>query len=545
VRPVLVVLVSVLLALASASDARADRLLLESYAGNRLSDAERVAPLVREVFTRRGFIADLSTLRVLLREHTYRPGVATPGFDAVLRRQVGLAATQLSEEKFDLVAANLGKVIDQMRQNSFVVAHDQKLRDEALHALVFYALACSRRAQLLSGASRASDAALAERLRDEALNEVARSFPPRSVNRFNFGREAEDLASKAFERIDRVGRGRLLISVDPRATVYVNEVVQRATAGEIGNLLPGVYRVLVEAPTGESRLYEVSVSANQTARLTINWEADALLTAGAGVALHYLSEKEFRFSLEAQVIGDLARQHTDAIVAATMTIARAHGRFVVIATSYDVAKRRALRRGKVELAGSASDEQTLDHLVDHIMRHDVIGVIALPIVDDEVPPPPLSASPAPAPDLTPSSMRPGPVAMRVPEPGSEAASKPTSALPPAGPALPADAPALAPAAPATATAGNRGMKWLAAGGAVAAFGLGALGLYLDYGCFGADCRYEYTNAGLIGYTSLGVGVGLASVATYLFIRDARASGSPRLTLSPTLSGAMVRWSADF
>jgi hypothetical protein len=82
------------------------------------------------------------------------------------------------------------------------------------------------------------------------------------------------------------------------------------------------------------------------------------------------------------------------------------------------------------------------------------------------------------------------------------------------------------------------LKWSTSVGAVATLAAGGALLYLHETCGpeGDPCR---GNSPTLAYVSIGAGVALGAVATYLFVSDDQGSRGPRLSLQPTRHGAMV------
>jgi hypothetical protein len=496
----------------------ADRLLFESYVGNRPAEANRIAPLIRSVFERRGFTVDPQVLTMLFREHAYRPGLVAPKFADTLKRASLAAEDDFSEEKYAKVAEDLGKLILSMRQNLLIFTREPKYRDLALRVLVYYALACDRQAQVLTLAGKPDEAAKAERLRDDTMTEVIRSFPSKTITSKGFGQDAEILFLQIREQLNKAGRGRLLISTsDPDAVIYLDEIVQGTAKVDIADLVPGIYRVLIQMPTGEARQYEAEVTAKQVARLTVDWGVDSLLVLvlEGWAGFKYPTEKEH--AREAQLVHLLAQTHTNASVAATVTVVHAHGQLAVIGTSYDTRSGKLLASGRVELTGSPSNDTMLNHLVDCLMGEQVEGVMPVRHPEYTPPPPEVEVSrppPAPAPTTT-STVR-----TTVPDISRPAEAEHPRELP----------------------------KWLAAGGAVGALALGSYALYKDNTCDGVSdengiCKYRYTRAAPIGYASVGTGLVLGALATYLFLRTTRKA--PKVTVAPSHTGALIRWDGEF
>lgn len=505
-RSILQILLVVAMLSTSARTVRAERVVFESYVGNRPPEAERIAPLVRMVFDRRGFTVDPKVLAARLREHAYRPGISSPRageLGELLKRRALAGENYYASGNFAAATTELEKLLTTIRQNPLALARTPKYRELAMRALVFYALAKGRRAQAPD--MRPDDVTAALRERDDSMDELVRSFPSKVISARAFGEEAERLFLKARDRLNKAGRGSISIAVsDPDAVIYLNEIVHGTTKVDVGDIVPGTYRVLVQAPTGESRQYDVEVVAHQVARLTIDWDLDSLINIGSWVGFRFPTEKEH--AREALLIHRLVEKHTDASIAATLTVTRAHGHVAVIGTTYGVHNGRLLRSGIVELPGRpAEDEKQLNRLVDYIM-----GIAS----GDGV-------QAVPHPEYTPL---PDAEAVDV-----FATSRP---VPPSVPAAPNQDVSLPPASAAADP--HELSKWLVAGGATASLSMAAAGLYTDDQCVKP-----------LGYVALGAGMVLGGLAVYLFLDGPSDSKASRITIIPSRSEPMVGWSTKF
>lgn len=391
-------LATLLVVTLGASRAVAEQIAIESFVGQRSPDAERVMPLVRAVFDRHGFTVQPAVLTRLFRAHAFRPGLVASKFARELPGKTEDGVNAFVNEKFDDAARILGELIAGIRRSPLVIARDPKNHALAFQVLLFYALASGRQAEIALVANHREEAAQAVRRRDDAMTELIRSFPSKIVTGKEYGHEAEVLYKRNRGELDATGRGRLTVTVsDPDAVIYINEIVQGTAKIAVGDFVPGSYRVLVQLPTEESREYELEVIANQEARLDIDWGVDSMFGVGAWVGFRYPTEKDH--AREAQLVRRIARQHTNATVAVTLTVTRSHGRPAVVATAYDVATGRLVHSSMVELA-SNHDEEAIDHLVDCITGTEGAMTECLAVEHPEYTPPP----PEPKLDDTPPAL---------------------------------------------------------------------------------------------------------------------------------------------
>lgn len=553
--------------------AHADRLLFESYVGNRPTEAARIVPLIRSVFDRHGFTSDPQVLAMFFREHAHRPGLVAPRFADALKRAALRAEDDFSEEKYQKMIEDLGNLIVAMRQNAQIFTREPKYREFALHVLVFYALACGRQARVL--VDKSDDAAKLERLRDDTMAEVIRSFPSKIITSKSFGDEGGQLFLRVRDRINQAGRGRVSIESDPDAVIYINETAQGTGKVDVGDLVPGIYRVLIQMPTGEARQYEIEVVANQVARLVIDWSVDSLLVLDTWAGFKYPSEKEH--AREAALVHLLAQTHTNASITATVTVTHARSHLAVTGTSYETRSGKILHSGRVELTGSPSNDTMLNRLADCLVN-DLCAEGVLPVGHPEYTPPPpepkVEETPPVAPpvEVTVATTSPAPAVVRSHRGWAKWVAAGSSAILLAGGAYVADRSYtvcdLARPGSCTTRAYDVGgyaaldtgvalgalslywffdlgpeqlpARWLIGGG-VAALAAG-VGLYAIDQDPGPDALHYRDSAppgiavGMLGLASIGVGV-------WCWTRDAHASSAPIMSLSS--SRAVVGWRGEF
>jgi hypothetical protein len=317
-----------------------------------------------------------------------------------------------------------------------------------------------------------------------------RSFPSKIFTKKEFGDEGVKLLSDARDQINRVGRGRISMTTsDPDALVYVDEIAQGTGKADVGDLIPGVYRVLIVIPSGEGREYQVEVTANQTSRLAVNWDIDSLLVFGPTYAgFKYRTEKDH--ALEAVLVRTLARAHTNASIAATVGVTYQRSRLGVTGTSYNTTTGEIFRSGHIELTGTPPNDIMVTRLAECLVTRagEACAEGVLPVSHPEytAPPAPPKVDDSPA----------------LPEP------------PPATPSI---------IARTDETSGSvrSWPKWLAAGGSAALLVGGTLlvnkGRHIcDLPV--SDCQIPLSYA-VAGYTALDAGVALGAVSAYWFYTD--------------------------
>jgi len=99
---------------------------------------------------------------------------------------------------------------------------------------------------------------------------------------------------------------------------------------------------------------------------------------------------------------------------------------------------------------------------------------------------------------------------------------------------------------ASPTDSQRWIGYAAGGGAAGTLALGIFSLSKEYGCNSdPGCKDSYPRAGLVGYTSIGVGVALGAFAIYWLTREPRPVRSSSIMVLPSSSGATASFTKEF
>jgi hypothetical protein len=241
-------------------------LLIESYADERPPDADRVLAPLRDRLQRRGTATTAAAIAALLGHQLPLPGAAEPTLTAAeLAERVHLGFASAARGDYRLAIRQLEAALASARESPSIVVADASAPAWLTRALAGLAFARGRMGDL-DGAA-------------EAMAEQLRSFPEHPVMRNELGPEAEKLYGATRRALEAAPRGSLLVDVsEPGARIYVNEVGRGRGGTFAGALLPGTYRILVEA-SGTGRRYTARVRAGETTRLSIDWDVDARLVA--------------------------------------------------------------------------------------------------------------------------------------------------------------------------------------------------------------------------------------------------------------------------
>jgi hypothetical protein len=332
---------------------------------------------------------------------------------------------------------------------------------------------------------------------ERAFQELVRSFPDQDLAiRNGYGTEPSQRYQMAHKQLDRQGRGTLLVTVnDPGALIFINEMDRPQNATFEADVLPGLYRVLVQMPGAPGRLYPVVVEPNKKLQIQIDAAFDAAVTVvDTWVGFTFPTMEAARHHLP-----EYARRLITSDDTALIAVSR---------TSWD---------HQPAIVGSVYRLDTGARLRSHLV---VLGA--------------------------------GDNGTRLRALAQALYSRDASGRPASESGVIAVADPLAPQAAVVATraarrAPSRAKWWLAGAAVVTAAGAGAL-VYADNSdtCnehIAQQCKYLVHTA-TYGYASLAA-AGLMAVGTaYLFHRDGRSS-STRVGVTSASSGAFVTVAGSF
>lgn len=331
--------VAALLAVAGSTTAYADRIVVESYVGNRPAEADRVLGPIRTALERHGFIVAPDVLASRFQPHVWRSG-GVRSLGPTIYKKIEDGAREFEDAKLS-AATTLKTAIDLARANPVAWANEPKYRDQVRRGLLLFALALDLRAKdARDQASHAkgkraaeySDRASSDELaRDEAIDDLLRNFPAFVVKADEYGGEAEALYQEASKRAQQNGGGSIDLDVDdPNVIVYVDES-QQPRKTTIGNIVAGRHRVLIVS-AAESHEYSVDVLAHRRSRIVVKWGIDSVLKLGDWAGFAFASDSERQH--EPELLASLVGTSGSIDIAATLTV-RADGTSVS-GKSYDM-----------------------------------------------------------------------------------------------------------------------------------------------------------------------------------------------------------------
>jgi hypothetical protein len=308
-----------------AAPARAETVVVESYAGRRPQDAgETLAPLFDELRSL-GYVTPSAELAHRVDEKVSRPAGPMPAADlADTTRLVDGGWRAWLDGDLEPAVEQLAQGLARLQASPATVAQSPELRDSIHRALVGLALARKRQ-------GRADDAAA-------HMAELVRSFPDRDFDRTRYGPEAHDLYRKVKGELEQQPRGRVRVVVDDESVVvFLNERYDSVGGGE-KELVPGRYRVYVQKGSTPGRLRVVDVAPGGKTEVRIGWRLDAALHSGDGFV-------GFVFG------GPRERDEHEATAASTL--GRTLGATAVVVVSIDTYEGRRAILGRVLSVDSA------------------------------------------------------------------------------------------------------------------------------------------------------------------------------------------------
>jgi hypothetical protein len=203
----------------------------------------------------------------------------------------------------------------------------------------------------------------------EAMAEQVRSFPELPVTLQDFGSRGEALYAAARQTLERGPRGGLVIDVsEPDARIYINEHGRGRGGAFSSDMFPGTYRVLVMVGA-QSRLYRISVHADEQTRLAIDWPLDAaFVSSPEWIGLAAAEPHQLRAHRH------LARRlaFNDAIV---VGCDRLESEPVLWGAVYERGSGRELRRGAI----ASRDAQKLHRFAEFLVSGRYAREFSLPI----------------------------------------------------------------------------------------------------------------------------------------------------------------------
>ena len=502
--------------LAMVPKAHTERFVFESHDGERPREADAVMQMLRQELRVTDFQADPAVLTKRLQDHAFSEGIAHAAYKPeVFEKDVTAGVDAWSNADFANAAQRLTAAIASARENPLMLAREPRSRAAMMRALLRTSLASKRQAEelLKKGSVRGLRPEQFNKLvadvlerRDAAMMELLRSFGEDAVTVEEYGAEAADLFREVRTKLRAGGSGQLLVTSNAKnLTLYLNERVMPGLAGTvISKMLPGEYRVLMQAPDHDTREYKVTVEPNTLARLDIQTIADGELVTGKWVGLSYGTQATEGVNVAALV--SLQPQHSEVVTVRMLP----QGHSVVVAgAKYEVPSGKLICRGSVALDRDVLVTKTngdrLRQLVTFLRGRGDEPLHAVTVEQDNR-------------DVMPvaSSSKAGPQKRPLVEPAAPVAAAADDA---AGDDAQENAPLRA------AHSSHVGSKLLVAGGVATMIGGGVLLAIDEDPSKGGPVKPTYRETTLPGIVTLSAGAVLTGVGLWLWLRDDGSSAA--------------------
>lgn len=278
---------------AGAARASDDRVVVESYEGERSSGASAALQPVYADLIQRGFTVGPALATRISERASHDAGMLSASEVVDAQRQVDDAYQRFIEGDYDRALAQARAAI-----TIYDGAAGHLAREPALRDLRYKALLIAARSSEVKGSAQDAFGLMAEAIR---------SFPDRPVSGAQFDPTVNALYNRVRRELDRQGAGSLEVTLDdPGVNVFVDEQFVGAGSTKREHLAPGRYRVYVSKGQDVGRVHDVDVAPGTAATIIIDWQLDrALRTSGSLVALQF--DMNTSIDTEARSASQLAR----------------------------------------------------------------------------------------------------------------------------------------------------------------------------------------------------------------------------------------------
>jgi hypothetical protein len=240
-------------------------LVIELYADERPSDADKLLAPVRALLEEEGHVAAPKLVAEALIDLTPQSGIRDPKLTVeAIAAQIDVGVKSYLRGEYQVASGQLKEAIATAHANPALVVSDDKAPQWMTRGLAAMALA---RARQKDGKGAA-----------EAMAEQLRSFPSMPVTVEEFGSDGSELYNSTRRALEGAPRGGLTVTVtDPNARIFVNELGRGRGSVALRELTPGSYRVLVQSAS-TSRRYTVAIDG-AAVELAVDWDLDVAFTS--------------------------------------------------------------------------------------------------------------------------------------------------------------------------------------------------------------------------------------------------------------------------
>jgi hypothetical protein len=279
---------------------------------------------VIEALVERGFERPKASGALIEAGHSAPSRILDDEEIAAAQRFIDSGYRQFQEVNFESAVKDASYGLEVFDGGLATLIQSPDLRDLRQRGLIAVALAAHR-----LGRAKESRA---------AIGELIRAFADRPINTAVFSPEVIELTNKHRREL-AAGEGATLsvVSDDPSAVIFINEIYSGVGRAEKTGQFPGVYRIALRKGSTIARIRRVTLSAGETKLVPISWAQDkALRTDEERVELRWSREGD-RAAGEADLARALAAS-TGSERVVVLAIRSLEGRRSVVGTVYHAAR---------------------------------------------------------------------------------------------------------------------------------------------------------------------------------------------------------------
>jgi hypothetical protein len=266
-------LAGIVLAAAATTAHAGDRIVVESYVGERPSDAANLLGPVYAELGNRGYDYGTALSAEIERQVSRDGGALTTSQIVEAQRDLDDAYQHFIDGSYDVALRGAQKALA-----IYQTAPGPLARESALRDLEFKAYVVAAEASEAKGKGEDAFSLMAE---------VVRSFPDHAPSAADWDPKVVALYRRVRDELGRQGFGTLDVRVDDEAAViFVDERFVGTGTAKIDKLLPGRYRVYIAKGSQPGRVHEIDVAPGAASTVNVSWEVDGVLrTSGDYVGL--------------------------------------------------------------------------------------------------------------------------------------------------------------------------------------------------------------------------------------------------------------------
>jgi hypothetical protein len=335
---------AVILAGAGAGTARAQAgIVLESYTGQRASEAPAYLTTVLDELAARGFQAGYAGLGRRYEAEVSRPGRTVAGLPTTFVEDVERGHKAWIRGRFEEAVQILAPLVSAAHANPAGWTSNGRIRDQVQRALIALSLAQHRMGDPASARA--------------VMSELIRSFPQANISRAVHGPEAFTLYEEVRRELGGAARARLRVETsDAKTTLFLNETFVGVGKALNNDLMPGDYRVYAVLGDRQGRSYRVTAAPGADVTLVVDWTFDQTLHTSPDWTGFVFATDALRSKYEAEYAARVARA-TRASAVVVIGLDTIKGRPALVGSLVSTSGGRELRRASLALEPEPTDDK--------------------------------------------------------------------------------------------------------------------------------------------------------------------------------------------